>query len=154
MFWQNDFYGQIRSLPLTVKCPKSPEIRHFFKPYESFRDINTTVSTWLDTSILMSTAPRVRGNKSTGCSSHTYQHKSQNSQPFDMTVFQDSNRFPRLSSFLGMKRSYRSSRRRLEAFCRAQAPTPLKVRPTFAFGLYTTRCEASAQSGLDAFKRS
>ena len=46
MFWQSDFCSQIRSLPLTVRYPKTPEIRHFWRPYVSFRDINTTVSTW------------------------------------------------------------------------------------------------------------
>ena len=46
MFWQSNFYGLIRVPPLTVKCPKSPEIRHFLQPYVSFLDINTTVSTW------------------------------------------------------------------------------------------------------------
>ncbi len=46
MFWQSDFCGQICSLPLTVRCPKSLEIRHFWRPYVSFLDIKTTVSTW------------------------------------------------------------------------------------------------------------
>ena len=46
------------------KCQKSPEIQHFFGGQSFIRDINTTVSTWLDTSILMSEPPFVRGNKS------------------------------------------------------------------------------------------
>lgn len=44
-------------------------LRHFSQGcflccYPSLRDINTTHSTWLDTSILMSEPPDVRGNKS------------------------------------------------------------------------------------------
>ena len=47
-----------------VKTRKAPEIKGFRASYVSFLDINTTVSTWLDTSILMSAPPDVRGNKS------------------------------------------------------------------------------------------
>ena len=52
----------------TAKCGKSLEIP-YFKPisvlFYLFRDRRHTVSTWLDTSILMSAAPLVHGNKST-----------------------------------------------------------------------------------------
>ena len=47
MFPWSDFCGQIDSPALTVKRPKSPEIRHFFSGQSLTRDINTTVSTCL-----------------------------------------------------------------------------------------------------------
>lgn len=46
------------------KPPKKPGNTPLFSPYLSFLDIKQTVSTWLDTSILMSEPPDVRGNKS------------------------------------------------------------------------------------------
>lgn len=46
------------------KKKKVPKNQHFFTHHPYFLDINTTHSTWLDTSILMSGLPDVRGNKS------------------------------------------------------------------------------------------
>ena len=41
-----------------------PNFKPFLYTHFPTHDINTTHSTWLDTSILMSEAPDVRGNKS------------------------------------------------------------------------------------------
>lgn len=54
----------LRASQISSKNKKVPKNQHFFTHHPYFLDINTTHSTWLDTSILMSEPPDVRGNKS------------------------------------------------------------------------------------------
>lgn len=55
-FHTSDFYPQ---------TSKIPYIKAFSRPYSFTLDINTTHSTWLERTVLMSFEPSVLGNKST-----------------------------------------------------------------------------------------
>ena len=43
MFCRRDFYGKFHPSALMVRCPKSPQIKHFFETYRSILDIDSTV---------------------------------------------------------------------------------------------------------------